>query len=98
MLGGDADGIPLVTSLDLEELRNCNVPDIIPIMPLRNTVMFPEIVIPVSVGRTKSLRLVNECVRRQSLVGVITQTNEDVEDPSISDLHKVGVVSKILKR
>ena len=98
LLSAEMEEVPLVTSMDLEELAACEVPEIVPIMPLRNTVMFPGIVIPVSVGRTKSLRLVNECIRRQSLVGVITQMDDEVEEPSFSDLHRVGVVSKILKR
>ena len=98
LLGGDADVIPVVTPIELEELDGCEIPDELPLMPLRNTVMFPGIVIPVSVGREKSLRLVNACNRKKSLLGVITQKDEEVEDPGYADLHSVGVVSKILKR
>ena len=90
--------IPVVTPIELEELDGCEIPDELPLMPLRNTVMFPGIVIPVSVGREKSLRLVNACNRKKSLLGVITQKDEEVEDPGYADLHSVGVVSKILKR
>lgn len=98
LLAGEADVIPVVTPIEMEELRQCEIPDALPILPLRNTVMFPGIVIPVSVGREKSMRLVKEHNADKSLIGVITQKDEDVEDPVYADLHKIGVVCKILKR
>ena len=98
LLASDAEVIPFVTIGEMDELTSADIPEEIPIMPLRNTVMFPGIVLPVSVGRPKSLRLVNDCIRKKQLLGVITQTDEDVEEPGLSDLHKIGVVSKILKR
>ena len=98
LLASDAEVIPFVTIGEMDELTSADIPEEIPIMPLRNTVMFPGIVLPISVGRPKSLRLVNDCIRKKQLLGVITQTDEDVEEPGLSDLHKIGVVSKILKR
>ncbi|MBO4282623.1 MAG: endopeptidase La [Bacteroidales bacterium] len=98
LLGGDTEVVPLVTPVELEELNQYEVPDTLPIMPLRSTVMFPSIVIPVSVGREKSLRLVNEHSKKDHLVGVLMQTDEEVEEPTYADLYKVGVVCKILKR
>lgn len=98
ILGDDTEVTSLITPVELEELNQYEIPDTLPIMPLRNTVMFPSIVIPVSVGREKSLRLVNENSKNGRLVGVLMQKDEEDEDPGYADLHKVGVVCKILKR
>ncbi len=98
LLAGEEEVVPLLTSVEMEELNKCEVPDVLPVLSLRNTVMFPGIVIPVSVGREKSLQLVNDNYRSKNLIGVFSQKDEKVVDPSFDDLYRIGVVSKILKR
>ena len=73
------------------------VPEEIPILPLRNTVLFPGVVIPITVGRDKSIKAVNEAYKGDKLVGVLAQKDSAVEDPGIDDLVKVGTVAKIVK-
>jgi ATP-dependent Lon protease len=67
------------------------------ILPLRNTVLYPSIVLPITVGREKSMNAVNEAYASNKLIGVLAQKNSDVEDPEIEDLNNVGTVAKILK-
>src|SRR5690554_4026884 len=97
ILSGEADIIPLLNPTDLEEIKTYEIPEEIPILPLRNTVMFPGVVIPITVGREKSIDLVNESYRNKTLIGVITQRDEDIQDPEGEDLFQIGTLSRILK-
>ncbi|MDD3691298.1 MAG: endopeptidase La [Bacteroidales bacterium] len=97
ILSGEADIIPLLNPTDLEEIKTYEIPEEIPILPLRNTVMFPGIMIPITVGREKSIDLVNESYRNKTLIGVITQRDEDIQDPEGEDLFQIGTLSRILK-
>src|SRR5438445_11939412 len=73
------------------------IPSLLPILPIRNIVVFPGTVMPLNVGRQKSKNLLDEVMPGEKLVGVVTQRNADVEDPGYSDLHTVGVACVILK-
>src|SRR5437763_15675211 len=73
------------------------IPNLLPILPIRNIVVFPGTVMPLNVGRQKSKNLLDEVMPGEKLVGVITQKNADVEDPQITDLNSVGVACTILK-
>lgn len=97
LLSGEGEVVSFLTPVEISELGKCEVPDEIPILPLRNTVMFPGIVLPVSVGREKSLKLVKDAQKKQSLIAVFSQVNDSEENPDFYDLYDVGVVSKILK-
>ena len=93
----DAELIPLMTSEDEEEINREDLPDDLPILPLKNTVLFPGVVIPITAGRDKSIKLINDANNGNKIIGVVAQTNDDEEHPSYTDIHKVGVVARILR-
>jgi ATP-dependent Lon protease len=93
----DSELIPIVADGDEQELSNFQAPDILPILPLRNTVLFPGVVIPITVGRQKSLKLIQEVFRADKLLGTVTQVDGAVDDPEQKDLYQVGTVAQILK-
>ena len=97
ILDEDADLIPLMTPEDEEEINKEDVPEILPILPLRNTVLFPGVVIPITAGRDKSIQLIKEANKGNKIIGVVAQKNEGIEDPTVNDLHKVGTVAVILR-
>ena len=73
------------------------IPDELPILPLRNTVLFPGVVIPITVGRDKSIKAVNDAYKADKLIGVVAQKDSNVEEPVVSDLEDIGTVAKIVK-
>ncbi|NQX86605.1 MAG: endopeptidase La [Flavobacteriaceae bacterium] len=89
--------IPLLTSEDEEEIRNEALPETLPILSLRNTVLFPGVVIPITAGRDKSIKLINDANKNGKIIGVVAQKDELTEDPSANDIHETGTVAKILK-
>jgi ATP-dependent Lon protease len=97
ILDEDADLIPLMTPEDEEEINKEDIPEILPILPLRNTVLFPGVVIPITAGRDKSIQLIKEANKGNKIIGVVAQKNEAVEDPTINDVYKVGTVARILR-
>lgn len=97
MLDEDADLIPLMTPEDEEEINNEDIPSVLPILPLRNTVLFPGVVIPITAGRDKSIRLIEEAYKGNKIIGVVAQKDESIEDPSTNDIYKVGTVARILR-
>jgi ATP-dependent Lon protease len=88
---------PIIADGDDEELFFANVPDVLPILPLRNAVLFPGVVMPISVGRAKSLNLVREVYGGTRLVGTVAQRDGQIEDPSLADLYTIGTMAEILK-
>src|SRR5688500_15021512 len=88
--------IPLNES-DQEDRNGIEIPPEIPLLPLRNTVLFPGVVLPITVGRDKSIKAVNDAYKTDKLIGVVAQKDSNVEDPEIKDLEKVGTVAKIVK-
>lgn len=93
----DQDFIPLISSEDEEAMHREKAPEVISILPLRNTVLFPGVVIPITVGRDRSIRLINEAHKSDKIIGVVAQEDGDIEEPEAGDLHKVGTVATIIK-
>lgn len=93
----DAELIPLMTPEDEAEMYNEELPPSLAILPLRNTVLFPGVVIPISAGRDKSIKLINDANAAGKTIGVVAQKNEEDEDPTKNDIHSVGTVAKILR-
>ena len=92
-----ADFLPIMG--DEKELLNDNmqIPDTLPILPLRNTVLFPGVVIPINIGRDKSLKLIRYAYKQNALIGVIAQKDTNTENPKMDDLFKIGTIASILK-
>ncbi|WP_306350353.1 endopeptidase La [Flavobacterium sp. '19STA2R22 D10 B1'] len=93
----EAELIPLMTPEDEEEMNNEELPHELPILPLRNTVLFPGVVIPITAGRDKSIKLINDANAGGKTIGVVSQLDENVEEPTINDINKVGTVARILR-
>ena len=93
----DAELIPLLTPEDEEEMNNEELPATLAILPLRNTVLFPGVVIPISAGRDKSIKLINDANAAGKTIGVVSQKNEEDEDPTKNDINKIGTVAQILR-
>ncbi|MEC8133442.1 MAG: LON peptidase substrate-binding domain-containing protein, partial [Bacteroidota bacterium] len=89
--------IPLMTTEDEEVIKNESLPKSLPILSLRNTVLFPGVVIPITAGRDKSIKLINDANKGSKVIGVLSQKDETVEDPKFEDLYRVGTVARILK-
>ena len=95
----DVDFMPIIpiTEGESEEDKKIIFPDTIPVLPLRNTVLFPGVVIPITVGRDKSIKAVNDAYKNDKLIGVVAQKDSNVEDPESGDLVSIGTVAKIIK-
>lgn len=93
----DSELIPLMTPEDEEIISKEKVPKILPILPLRNTVLFPGVVIPITAGRDKSVKLIREANNGTKMIGVVAQKKSDTDDPSIDDIYKVGTVARIIR-
>jgi ATP-dependent Lon protease len=93
----DTEFIPLMTSEDEEEIAKEDIPQVLPILPLRNTVLFPGVVIPITAGRDKSIKLLNDAYNNKQVIGVVAQKDASVENPGINDIHTIGTVAKILR-
>jgi ATP-dependent Lon protease len=89
--------IPLLSTEDEEQMNNESVPTELPILPLRNTVLFPGVVIPITVGRDKSINLIKDANKGSKIIGVISQKNDKIEDPEAEDLNAIGTVAYIIK-
>ncbi len=95
----EMDFIPIIplNESDHDGIDDIVVPAEIPLLPLRNTVLFPGVVLPITVGRDKSIKAVNEAYKGDKLVGVIAQKDTNIEDPSTKDLEDIGTVARIVK-
>ena len=93
----DAELIPLMTPEDEEEMNNEALPEDIAILPLRNTVLFPGVVIPITAGRDKSIKLINDANAKGKIIGVVAQIDENVEEPTPNDVHHIGTVARIMR-
>jgi ATP-dependent Lon protease len=96
-LQDDAEFIPLMTLEDEDAMDKEELPEILPILPLRNTVLFPGVVVPITAGRDKSIKLINETNKGSKIIGVVSQKVEGKEEPGIDDINTTGTVAKILK-
>jgi ATP-dependent Lon protease len=97
ILNEDSELIPLMTPEDEEIINKESVPEILPILPLRNTVLFPGVVIPITAGRDASIQLIRDANKGDKVIGVVAQRNEDEEEPTLKDIHTTGVVAQILR-
>lgn len=93
----DNDFIPIIPINEDGEDKNLVIPDVMPLLPLRNTVLFPGVVIPITVGRDKSIKAVNDAYKNDKLIGVLAQKDANQEDPVFTDLVEIGTVAKIVK-
>jgi len=89
--------IPLLTNEDEEQMNNEKVPEVLSLLPLRNTVLFPGVVIPITVGRDKSIKLIKDAYASDRIIGVVAQKDVSVEDPKLDDLKSIGTVAQILR-
>ncbi len=89
--------IQLISTDEENSMKEDDLPDSLPILPIRNTVLFPGVVIPITVGRQKSIRLVKKAYKGDRIIGVVAQSNNKVEDPGKDDIYKIGTVARILK-
>ena len=93
----ESELIPLMTSDDEEAILKETLPKSVPILPLRNAVLFPGVVIPISATRDKSVKLIKHANSKNKLIGVVSQKDSSVSDPKINDINKIGTVAKILR-
>ena len=94
----ETEFIPLLSTEEDDEkvVIDDNITEL-PILPIRNTVLFPGVVIPITVGRDKSIELINKAYKGDKTIGVVSQKDPEIEDPEFEDLHKIGTVAYILK-
>jgi ATP-dependent Lon protease len=97
MINEDTEFFPLMSQQDEDEMNNEETPEILAILPLRNTVLFPGVVIPITVGRDKSIKLIKEAYKGDKIIGVVSQRDVAVEDPTFEQLNSVGTVAQIIK-
>jgi len=93
----DAEFVPIIADTMEEDMDLSEVPEQLPILPLRNTVLFPGVVIPITVGREKSIKLVREIYKGKKMIGVLAQKDNEIDEPAPEDLHKVGTMAQIIK-
>ena len=96
-LDEDAELIPLLTPEDEEQMNRESLPETLPVLPLRNTVLFPGVVIPITAGRDKSINLIKDANNGSKTIGVVSQKDENVENPGLEDINTVGTVARILR-
>jgi ATP-dependent Lon protease len=97
ILDGEGDIIPIIADGDDGDLEDVEIPENIPILSLRNTVLFPGVVLPISIGRPKSIQLIKDAYRHDKIVGTVAQIDPDIENPSYQDLHSIGTIGQIVK-
>jgi ATP-dependent Lon protease len=96
-MDSDAEFIPLITAEEEENINKQNFPTELPILPLRNNVLFPGVVIPITVGRDKSIKLIQEANKGNKIIGVVSQRDQEQESPEFNDLHEIGTVAQIIR-
>ena len=95
--GSEPEFIPIFSLEDEEKMDKEATPKSLPILPLRNTVLFPGVVIPITVGRDSSVQLIKDANKGDKIIGVVSQKDENVENPTFSDLNTTGTVAQIMK-
>jgi ATP-dependent Lon protease len=94
-LDEDQEFAPLMTIEEENANKKIDYPEELPVLPLRNTVLFPGVVIPITVGRDKSIKAVKEAHAKDKLIGVTAQLDVSIEEPKFEELHSVGTIAKI---
>ncbi len=93
----DSDFIPLISEEDEESITMTQIPDTLPILPLRNTVLFPGVIIPITVGRDKSMKLVRDVYHKSKIIGTVAQKDPNMDEPGPEELYNVGTVAQLLR-
>ena len=91
------DFFPLMSDEDEEKIDKEKTPKLLSILPLRNTVLFPGVIIPITIGRDRSIELIKDADKGDKIIGVLAQKDSSVEDPEIKDLNVVGTVAHVLR-
>jgi len=97
MMDDNSDFLPIISDGNDEHLDDSKIPEILPILPLKNTVLFSGVIVPISVGRKKSLKLIKNVYKKDRLIGIITQKDAKVNEPRKEDLYQVGTLAQIIK-
>jgi len=97
IIDGEGDIVPIIADGEDGDLEDVDVPDSVPILSLRNTVLFPGVVLPISIGRPRSIQLIKDAYRTDKIVGTVAQKDPDIENPEYADLHNVGTIGQIVK-
>ena len=93
----ETEFIPLISSEEEDRMNTEKVPEKLPILPLRNNVLFPGVVIPITVGRDKSIKLIQDAYKGNKIIGVVSQKDSSIEEPNYEDLFSVGTVAQIIR-
>ncbi len=103
-LSGDEDSIdespeflPLFSKQEEDESNKMDVPEELAVLAIKNTVLFPGVIFPITVGRDKSIKLIKDANKKDNIIAVVSQKNSNIEDPTFDDLNKVGTMAKIIK-
>ena len=94
----DTEFVPLISDEEEDSMNKEDIPEVLPILPLRNNVLFPGVVIPITVGRDKSIKLIEEAYNSNKTIGVVAQKKTDIQEPTKEDLHTLGTVATIIKK
>jgi ATP-dependent Lon protease len=97
MGGGEPEIIPLLTEENVKDLSVSDMPEVLPILPLRGNVFFPGVILPITAGREKSVKLIKTAYKNKQIIGVVAQKAVSIDDPVNSDLYKVGTLAKVVK-
>ena len=93
----NAEFIPLITLEEEDKMNKEVFPNELPILPLRNNVLFPGVVIPITVARDKSIKLIKDAYKGDKIIGVVSQRNQEDDSPELDDLHQIGTIAQILR-
>ena len=96
-LGDEGDMVPIISDGDDAEINIDGLPETLPLLPLRNNVLFPGVVLPISIGRPKSVQLIRDAYRSDKYIATFSQKDPDIEEPAPGDLHSTGTVGQIVK-
>ena len=97
LINEETEFLPLMSDEDEAKISKEETPDVLPILPLRNTVLFPDVIIPITIGRDRSVKLIKDAENGNKTIGVVSQKDFDTELPELKDLNEVGTVAHILK-
>jgi ATP-dependent Lon protease len=98
ILDSEGEYIPIIDDEDFQQQTGDEIiPENLPLLPLRNTVLFPGVIVPISIGREKSLQLVKDVQRNKGFFGTVAQIDQKIDDPQAGDLYKTGTVARVIK-
>ena len=97
LMNDNSDFLPIISDGNDEQVDSSDIPEILPILPLKNTVLFSGVIVPISVGRKKSLKLIKSVYKKDRLIGILTQKDAKLDEPKADDLYQVGTLAQIIK-